>query len=104
MKKKNFNQLSSLKLYALLMHANEHSDEETADRIKDILMARVNGCEQGQEEHAEKFVILKKIGQFGTSMIREFDDETSAKKFVQLMRESEEHDFIEYTIAKVINY
>ena len=104
MAKKNYNQLSSLKLYALLMHANECGDKETAVRIRSILNARIDGCEQGQEEHAEKFVILKKTGQFGTTMIREFDDETSAKSFVKLMRESEEHDFIEYTIAKVMNY
>ena len=53
---------------------------------------------------AEKFIIIKTIGKHDNYVVREFDDEESAKLFVFLMRESEQHDFIRYRITKVINY
>jgi hypothetical protein len=53
---------------------------------------------------AEKFIIIKTIGNYGSHVVREFDDEKSAKSFVSLMRKSEQHDFIRYRVTKVINY
>ena len=53
---------------------------------------------------AEKFIIIKTVGNYGSHVVREFDDEESAKLFVSLMRESEQYDFVRYRITKVINY
>ena len=53
---------------------------------------------------AEKFIIIKTIGKCDNFVVREFDDEESAKSFVSLMRKSEQRDFIRYHITKVINY
>ena len=53
---------------------------------------------------AEKFIIIKTIGKHDNFVIREFDDEESAKLFASLMRESEQHGFVRYRITKVINY
>ena len=53
---------------------------------------------------AEKFIIFKTIGNYGPHVVREFDDEESAKLFVSLMRESEQYDFVRYRITKVINF
>lgn len=53
---------------------------------------------------AEKFIIIKTIGKHDNYVVREFDDEESAKLFVSLMRESEQYDFVRYRITKVINY
>ena len=53
---------------------------------------------------AEKFIIIKTIGKHDNFVVREFDDEESAKLFVSLMRESEQYDFVRYRITKVIDY
>lgn len=53
---------------------------------------------------AEKFIVIKTIGKYGNFIVREFDDEESAKSFVSLMRESEQYDFVRYRITKVLNY
>lgn len=53
---------------------------------------------------AEKFIVIKTIGKYGNYVVREFDDEESAKLFVSLLRESEQYDFVRYHITKVINY
>lgn len=53
---------------------------------------------------AEKFIIIKTIGEHDNFVIREFNGEESAKAFVSLMRESEQYNSIHYRIAKVINY
>ena len=53
---------------------------------------------------AEKFIVIKTVGNYGSHVVREFDDEESAKLFVSLMRESEQYDFVRYRITKVINY
>ena len=53
---------------------------------------------------AKKFIIIKTVGKYDKYVVRELDDEESAKLFVFLMRESEQHDFIRYRITKVINY
>lgn len=53
---------------------------------------------------AEKFIIIKTIGKYDNFIVREFDNEESAKSFVSLMRESEQYDFVRYRITKVINY
>ena len=53
---------------------------------------------------AEKFIIIKTIGKHDNFVVREFDDEESAKLFVSLLRESEQYDFVRYHITKVINY
>ena len=53
---------------------------------------------------AEKFIIIKTISKHDNFVVREFDDEESAKLFVSLLRESEQYDFVRYHITKVINY
>lgn len=53
---------------------------------------------------AEKFIIIKTVGKYDNFVVRELDDEESAKLFVSLLRESEQRDFIRYRITKVINY
>lgn len=53
---------------------------------------------------AEKFIIIKTIGNYGSHVVREFGDEESAKSFVSLMRESEQYDFVRYYITQVLNY
>lgn len=53
---------------------------------------------------AEKFIVIKTIGNYGSYVVRELDDEESAKSFVSLLRESEQYDFVRYRITKVINY
>lgn len=53
---------------------------------------------------AEKFIVIKRIGKYGLFIEREFDDEKSAKSFVSLVRESEQHDFVRYYITQVLNY
>lgn len=53
---------------------------------------------------AEKFIIIKTIGKHDNFVVREFDDEESAKLFISLLRESEQYDFVRYRITKVINY
>ena len=53
---------------------------------------------------AEKFIIIKTIGEHDNYVVREFDDKELAKLFVFLMRESEQYDFVRYRITKVINY
>lgn len=52
----------------------------------------------------KQFIVLKTISNFGTSVTREFDNLDDAKKFTTLLRESEEHEFITYTIAQVVNF
>ena len=53
---------------------------------------------------AEKFIIIKTIGKHDNFVVREFDNEESAKSFVSLMREGEQYDFVRYRVTKVINY
>ena len=53
---------------------------------------------------AEKFIVIKTVGKYDNFVVRELDDEESAKLFVSLLRESEQRDFIRYRITKVINY
>ena len=52
----------------------------------------------------KEYVVIKDIGKTSSNVIRSFDDEESAKLFVSLLRESEEHSFIKYRLAKVIKY
>lgn len=53
---------------------------------------------------AEKFIVIKTVGKYDNFVVRELNDEESAKLFVSLLRESEQCDFIRYRITKVINY
>jgi hypothetical protein len=53
---------------------------------------------------AEKFIIIKTVGKHDNFVVREFDDEESAKLFISLLRESEQYDFVRYRITKVINF
>lgn len=53
---------------------------------------------------AEKFTVIKHVGKNNTFTVREFDNEEDAKKFVDLLRKSEQFDFIKYSITQTLNY
>lgn len=52
----------------------------------------------------KQFIVLKTIGQFGTSVVRSFDDLQAAQFFCDLLRKSEQHDFIKYSVAQMLDY
>lgn len=52
----------------------------------------------------KEFIVTKTIGEFGTNVIRRFDNLDDAITFTTLLRESEEHSFITYAIAQVVNF
>lgn len=52
----------------------------------------------------DKFTIIKHIGKNDKFAVREFDNEEDAKKFVDLLRKSEQLDFIKYSITQTLNY
>lgn len=93
MEQKKFVQMSSKKLHELLQTV----DAEDAAEIRKLLTARGT-----LEPDEKKYAVLKKIGDYSAVVIREFDNLNSAKQFVTLMYESETKDFIQYSIAKMI--
>ena len=98
-----------LKKYPHIVYTAKQSDEflknyeyDLAD--EDVVAWDFTEYVNKYVNRAEKFIIIKTIGKHDNYVVREFDDEESAKLFVSLMRESEQHDFIRYRITKVINY
>lgn len=56
------------------------------------------------DANLSKFIIIKTIGKYNNFVVREFNNENEAKKFVDLLRKSEQLDFVKYSISQVINY
>lgn len=94
-----------LKKYPHIVYTAEQSNEFLKNYEYDLADEDVVAWDFTEYiNRAEKFIIIKTIGKHDNYVVREFDDEESAKLFVFLMRESEQHDFIRYRITKVINY
>lgn len=96
-----------LEEYPHLVYTAEQADEFLKNFCGDLENESESVIAYNFSEYvnrAEKFIIIKTIGKHDTFVVREFDDEESAKLFVSLLRESEQYDFIRYRIAKVINY
>lgn len=94
-----------LEKYPHIVYTAEQSDEFLKKYEGDLADEDVVAWDFAKYvSRAEKFIIIKTIGEHDNFVEREFDDEESAKSFVSLMRESEQRDFIRYRITKVINY
>ena len=94
-----------LEKYPHIVYAAEQQDEFLKKYEGDLADEDVVAWDFAEYvSRAEKFIIIKTIGKYGNYVVREFDDEESAKLFVSLMRESEQYDFVSYRITKVINY
>ena len=96
-----------LEKYPHIVYTVEQSDEFFKNFSGDLENESEDVIAYNFKEYvnrAEKFIIIKTIGKHDNYVVREFDDEESAKLFVFLMRESEQHDFIRYRITKVISY
>ena len=93
---KNFAQMSSKKLRELMQHA----EPEDAKAIKELLEMRGTL----ESDMKNKFTVIKHIGKNDKFVIREFNDRDDAKKFVDLLRKSEQLDFIKYSISQALNY
>ena len=97
-----------LEKYPHIVYTAEQSDEflknfsgDLENESEDVI---VYNFKEYVVNRAEKFIIIKTIGEHDNYVVREFDDEESAKLFVSLMRESEQYDFVRYRITKVITY
>lgn len=94
-----------LEKYPQIVYTAEQSDEFLKKYEGDLADEDVVAWDFAKYvSRAEKFIIIKTIGKYDNYVVREFDDEESAKRFVSLMRESEQYDFVRYRITKVINY
>ena len=94
-----------LEKYPQIVYTAEQSDEFLKKYEGDLADEDVVAWDFAKYvSRAEKFIIIKTIGKHDNFVVREFDDEESAKLFVSLLRESEQRDFIRYRITKVINY
>lgn len=94
-----------LEKYPHIVYTAEQSDEFLKKYEGDLADEDVVAWDFAKYvSRAEKFIIIKTIGKYGNYVVREFDDEESAKLFVSLLRESEQYDFVRYHITKVINY
>ena len=94
-----------LEKYPHIVYTAKQSDEFLKKYEGDLADEDVVAwCFAEYVSRAEKFIIIKTIGKYDNYVVRELDDEESAKLFVSLMRESEQYDFVRYRITKVINY
>ena len=94
-----------LEKYPHIVYTAEQSDEFLKKYEGDLADEDVVAWDFAKYvARAEKFIIIKTIGKHDNFVVREFDDEESAKLFVSLLRESEQYDFVRYHITKVINY
>lgn len=94
--RKNFAVMSTKKLTALLKTASE-------DDAK-IISALIKARQDAIRSFEDKFTIIKHVGKNDKFVVREFDNEDDAKKFLDLLRKSERLDFIKYTINQELNY
>ena len=95
-KKLTFAQMSTKRLNAFLETANE----EDAVTIKAIIKSR----RDAMHVFEDKFTIIKHVGKNDKFFVREFNNEDDAKKFLDLLRKSEQLDFIKYTVSQSLNY
>lgn len=51
----------------------------------------------------KKFAVLKKIDGFNANVVREFDTESDANAFAQLLQSSETKSFITYYVCQVLH-
>lgn len=94
-----------LEKYPHIVYTAEQSDEFLKKYEGDLADEDVVAWDFAKYvSRAEKFIIIKTIGKYDNFVVREFDDEESAKLFVSLLRESEQYDFVRYRITKAINY
>ena len=94
-----------LEKYPQIVYTAEQSDEFLKKYEGDLADEDVVAWDFAKYvSRAEKFIIIKTIDKHDNYVVREFDDEESAKSFVSLLRESEQYDFVRYHITKVINY
>ena len=94
-----------LEKYPHIVYTTEQSDEFLKNYEYDLADEDVVAWDFTEYvNRAEKFIIIKTIGKHDNYVVREFDDEESAKLFVSLLCESGQRDFIRYHIIKVINY
>jgi len=94
-----------LEKYPQIVYTAEQSDEFLKKYEGDLADEDVVAWDFAKYvSRAEKFIVIKTVGKYDNFVVREFDDEESAKLFVSLLRESEQRDFIHYRITKVINY
>ena len=94
-----------LEKYPHIVYTTEQSDEFLKNYEYDLADEDVVAWDFTEYmNRAEKFIIIKTIGKHDNYVVREFDDEESAKLFVSLLRESEQYDFVRYRITKVINF
>ena len=94
-----------LEKYPHIVYTAEQSDEFLKKYEGDLADEDVVAWDFAKYvTRAEKFIIIKTIGKHDNFVVREFDDEESAKLFVSLLRKSEQYDFVRYRITKVINY
>lgn len=47
----------------------------------------------------KQYAVLRKIGAFNASVVREFDDKESATEFASLLAKSEDKEFTKYFVA-----
>ena len=95
-----------LEKYPHIVYTAEQSDEFLKNFSGDLENESEDVIVYNFKEYvnrAEKFIIIKTIDKHGSYVVREFDDEESAKLFVSLLCESGQRDFIRYHIIKVIN-
>ena len=50
----------------------------------------------------KQFVVLKKIGVFSATVVREFDNKENAQQYRELMQTSEDYEHTKYYVAEVI--
>lgn len=94
-----------LEKYPHIVYSAEQSDEFLKNYEGDLADEDAVAWDFAEYVNkAEKFIIIKTVGKYDNFVVRELDDEESAKLFVSLLRESEQRDFIRYRITKVINY
>lgn len=93
---KNFAQMSTKKLTELLSIA----EPEDAKTIAALIKSRQDMI----RSFVDKFTVIKHVGKNDKFVVREFDNEDDAKKFVDLLRKSEQLDFIKYSISQTLNY
>lgn len=93
---KNFALMSTKQLTELLSIA----EPEDAKTISALIKSRQDKI----RDFIDKFTVIKYVGKNDKFVVREFDNEDDAKKFVDLLRKSEQLDFIKYSISQTLNY
>ena len=93
---RNFAQMSTKILLSLL----DTASPEDAVTIRNIINAR-QASRLGLEN---KFTIIKHMYGNTNFVVREFDNENDAKKFIDLLRRSECLNCVRYSIVQTLNY